>query len=498
MGERQTSGDDERRRREDALRVIAAQQSAAGATTVTAAPSRAQGSRQGSRRLPLLALLTLLLLGGGVFGWLRFSSVSHHPTSQRVALTFPDGALACASDVAWAPDSRRIAVLGRDTCGTNGPWDSLLRVYDATTGKQLLTADLGPIIQAHIVPHTVYPKLASDPALLSQVPALTYGLYGWSPDGGQVAMLVGVDTGAYRQIIGHPRISASDYWFALLLVNARDGSARAPGIAPASTTPGASPSNPAQPFDITRWDLTTGAQRTITLAPALAYTWSADGTLRPAIPLPGPTPATSHTTPAPPPGNPDGGQSFSMWQDIQAQYNADYCSGAFLWTLLRATAWSPDGRYLVAGINVQGRLIPPGAPPGGTASGNCLPASQEGTDPLSPRVLAALPIRDLGLRAALVAFLKQPDPSRAQLLARWDASGQRLVIQNVPQFAPATIAIYDTATGRLAKRYAVTAFDPHYDPSVSSLSAAWSPDGARLLLSDAHVLVVLSGAEVGA
>ena len=92
----QISGDDERRRREAALRAIAAQQPPAGATSTTAttsASARAQGTWPGTRRLTLLALLTLLLLGGGLFVWLRFSSSRGHPTTQRVALTFPDGAL---------------------------------------------------------------------------------------------------------------------------------------------------------------------------------------------------------------------------------------------------------------------------------------------------------------------------------------------------------------------------------------------------------------------
>ena len=126
MGERHTSDEDERRRREEALRAIAAQQPPAGAPgpATVSTPSRA---RQGTWRLFTLALVALLL-GGGVFGWLRFSHPSGHLTTQRVTLTFPDGALACASDAACAADGRRIAVLGRDTCGTSGPWASLLRV----------------------------------------------------------------------------------------------------------------------------------------------------------------------------------------------------------------------------------------------------------------------------------------------------------------------------------------------------------------------------------
>jgi hypothetical protein len=202
--------------------------------------------------------------------------------------------------------------------------------------------------------------------------------------------------------------------------------------------------------------------------------------------------------PAPLPGHPDGGPSFSLWQQVQAQYDGTYCSGVFLRAQSSITTWSPDGRYLLTGIYLQGRLIPPGAPAGGTESGNCIPASQEATAPGAPSTLAALPLHDAGLRAALAADLTQPDPSRIQLNHTWEAQGRRLAVLAVPQFAPATINVYDTASGQLRQQLTVTPFDPHYDPSAPTFAVRWSPNGTRLLVFDAHSLTMLTGAEAGA
>jgi hypothetical protein len=152
-----------------------------------------------------------MLLGAGIFGWLRFSSTGARTSPQQLTLTFPRSVFACATDAAWAPDGRRLALLGRDACGTNSPTNSLFRLYDPTSGKQLGAYDLSPIIQAQIVPRTVYAK-----------------------------------------VVGHARISESDYWFALLLVKASDGAARAVGIAPAPATPPPGRVGSAQPLTVMR------------------------------------------------------------------------------------------------------------------------------------------------------------------------------------------------------------------------------------------------------
>jgi WD40 repeat protein len=192
------------------------------------------------------------------------------------------------------------------------------------------------------------------------------------------------------------------------------------------------------------------------LPAALAYRWSAGGTLLPEGVL-----SQDRVPPVPPfapVGNPDGDAAFTLWQPGElAPASAPPTLYAFGPNI---SAWSPDGRYIIVGLNLGGILVPVGQP---------LP-NRQGLDLQHYGTLPFVPIRDVALQVASQYLSWRPD---GRVLAAYgsEASGTAMVL-------------YDCATGR---RLATLPL-PQTPVSLLGIEAAvrWSPDGSRLVLSSAQ------------
>ena len=177
MGDERGSGhppNDEQARheREAALHALAGQPSptprAETPTLTRALPPL--GSPRGHTRLMLFALLVACVVLAGGVGWWRFSRSAPAPSDGGlVTITFPNAELGCAEDVAWSPDSRRVAILGYSRCPTqDGPpaTDPQVVIYDPATWRAVSTIHLDPLLTAVVKPLVALPSARADPAAL--------------------------------------------------------------------------------------------------------------------------------------------------------------------------------------------------------------------------------------------------------------------------------------------------------------------------------------------
>jgi hypothetical protein len=230
------------------------------------------------------------------------------------------------------------------------------------------------------------------------------------------------------------------------------------------------------------WDLVRGTPLQVVpsassgaFATALAYRWGAGGTLVPDGIL-----SQDRVLPAPPRGpvgNPDGGTSFTLWQP-GAVFRAGAAPASVLYGFGTGfSAWSPDGRYLILGLNPAGVLVPVGQPP----------PSRQDLDPHPSAPLPFAPMRDSALQVASNELLNP-------FFVAWRPDGRVLAAykSHRDQGSGNGVVLYDCATGqRLA-----TLPLPMTPLSLAGIEASlrWSPDGSRLLLSSAQWgLVVLWG-----
>ncbi len=420
-----------------------------------------------ARALGILALVLLMLLLSLRTGLTLFFVVkpSLHPIKlpprpvqirpSRVNLPQQDG-FACLADTAWSPDSKRIAFLGyQHDCaqGTAVYEPGLVMVHDARSGK--LVARLWP-------DSTILHALRVRFPWAHGVPVIYYDMLLWSPDGQRVALTFSVvftpegatplfdgvlladEDGGHAQVLLQPQQDSSQYteW------DLKRGELRA--VPP-------SPSISSSSF--------------ITVPPALAYRWGADGTLIPETRL------TSTTAPSPPPlgsvGNPDGGTSFTIWQPGWAELTTEasangpvHLPGVYSWnTVFRA--WSPDGRYLVYPIALASRLEPTGQP---------LPSHQALVD-FQLEQVPLLPVRDAAFQRILEALPQILIDSNTMMVA-WRLDGRLLAAYNADE---KTLGLYDCTSGnQLASLLLPTS---HGSLSGSNFMS-WSPDGSQLLLLD--------------
>src|SRR6185437_4510736 len=203
------------------------------------------------------------------------------------------------------------------------------------------------------------------------------------------------------------------------------------------------------------------AYSTIYLTPALAYRWLPSDVLVADQPLPAkasaapavaPTPPTTSATTA---GVSADGQTLSMWQmGTISPVTATACgsdgvtvqplSQPYALLALSASAWSPDGRYLLD-VNVQARLA--------TEPGRPTPASN-GASPcdsgMPPDQLPGAPLHDNGLREALGLLDAY---GNTQLTLAWSPDGRRLAVTTLATAqGTGALVIYDCASGAPLQR----------------------------------------------
>ncbi|HYK84273.1 MAG TPA: hypothetical protein VEV19_02830 [Ktedonobacteraceae bacterium] len=377
---------------------------------------------------------------------------SSRPTTPLPAPPAPqqDG-IACLIDTAWSPDSTRFAVLGYSQHCPLAEYTyepGLINLYDARSTKRIeqvrpdaaiLSALRGHFSQAHDTFNILYDSIL------------------WSPDGQQMVVTFSAfssdrpaSTGLFlTPAHGKPKV---------LLWQTQQ-------VAPFT-------------FYLI-WDLAQGKptmqiyghengsflQNGITIAPAPAYHWNANGSLtleEQAVTV------HSTTSACGPIGNPSGDTTFTPWQPGQAAYVTQlptgpaHTPGIYVWNT-SFVAWSPDGRYLADKLSTSGLLVLPGqAPP-----------SQQTLVDLGADQLSMLPMRDRVIKT----ILDRPSPDSSSGIFSWRPDGRVLAI-----YGGANVLLYDCATGQK-----IASLIPHGGVPIglegNGNILRWSPDGSHLLLS---------------
>lgn len=155
-----------------------------------------------------------------------------------------------------------------------------------------------------------------------------------------------------------------------------------------------------------------------------------------------------------PVGNPDGNTAFTIWQPGFTTFTT--IAGYYGWSTT-FSAWSPDGRYLIDDINLQGFYKPPAS---------IIPDVQ---------ALSKLKLRHnrlLSPRNVAVFDLLRGSP-----LVSWRPDGCVLATY----FAHGMIVFYDNRTGQSLRTILLPSNQHLLVGSLALLR--WSPDGSHLLLS---------------
>ena len=409
----------------------------------------------------LLSLLVVLLsLGPGLSSWITsnlhsglvsqsglasdaYSSSSF--TSPGPSLPRQDG-LACLVDAAWSPNGNFIAILGyTQSCPQRDFVPAQVNIYDAHTSK--LIAHWAPdypvgrmlygtaFFPARLRAITDRKPLPGTNGGFVSVSPIYYSHILWSPDGQQLALTFTASTRLYN--FGGVLLIGSNGKQAQVFMQRQDGT------------------NPLYG----EWNLGPGVPVRSPPAPAaLVYQWGPGGSLIPETVLKDHTVAV-----APPPGpvgNPDGGNSFTIWQPgLAIILSQAHSPSVYIWKT-SVTAWSPDGNYLINGLVLKVIMEP---------------SSHPFPDPL---ILAELhlngtpliPVHDTALLRA----------TSGSLAIAWRPDGRILATTNFT----GPVDLYDCATDHKLSTLQVPANRTPISGSPALLR--WSPDGTHVLLSSAQ------------
>ncbi len=415
--------------------------------------------------LALVILLVIALLSGNNFFSLLvnqvragFGLLQHTaPRSNRSSLLSvstpltpvhgQDG-IACLLDSQWSPRGDAIAVLGYEyNCPNNHDVPGILNVYNARTGKltaqwqpddTILTIMNAPTKGSHgtitlsVQATSSFQTGNSGSANIGNTRLLPFSYIHimWSPDEQQLALSFIV----YMQQLP---------FFGILVMNVNGYYAhiifQPPNL------------NQQTPIE---WDLATGQALGFTpVPPATSYHWKADGSLVPDNPLS--SLAQQPMSLLGPVGNPDGNAAFTIWQPGFTTFTT--IAGYYGWSTT-FSAWSPDGRYLIDDINLQGFYKPPAS---------IIPDVQ---------ALSKLKLRHnrlLSPRNVAVFELLRDSP-----LISWRPDGRVLATY----FARGMVVFYDSLTGQSLQTILLLSNQHLLAGSLALLR--WSPDGSHLLLSN--------------
>lgn len=414
--------------------------------------------------LGLIILLVIALLSGNQFFALLANQLrtgfglfqQAHPvqssttllnlTTAHARVPGQDG-ISCLLDAQWSPRGDAIAVLGyEDNCPTDHDVPGVLNMYSARSGKLIAQWQLDDTIlnimnapttdDQSVLTHGVLATSSFQTATTGSANAGTmrllpfsYNHVMWSPDERQLALSFIV----YMQ---------QQPFFGILAMNVNG---RFSHII-------FQPPNLDQQMPI-EWNIATGQALGFTPIPsAFSYHWQANGSLVPFVPLSGgpqqPIPLAG------PVGNPDGSAFFTIWQPGFTTFTT--IAGYYKWNTSFST-WSPDGRYLIDDIYLQGFYKPPSS---------IIPDIQ---------ALSKLKLRHnrlLSPRNVLGLELIEGYP-----LVSWRPDGRVLATY----FAHGMIVFYDSRTGRLLQTIVLPDRQRLLAGSLALLR--WSPDGSHLLLS---------------
>ena len=375
---------------------------------------------------------------------------------------------ACVNNVAWSPDSKYIAFVGyqKDCAQGNQMYErGLVAVYDALSGKQV--RQLSPddaILQAF---HKQLP--AAHDALV-----INYASILWSPDGKNLALTFS---------LGFPLLTGPGKFFGVMLIP--DGSGNAQVLfhfQKDSSLPvewdlkqheaiNNSPISSLQPF------VSAGTA----ISPIFTYRWGTNGALIPTlfrryrlIILRSQLDESQFGSV----GDPDGGRSFTIWQPGMSTLNTQNggvstdVPGIYTWNTL-FVAWSPDGRYLLDGFFLEGRLQLLDQP---------LPSRQTLVD-LHLQQLPVLKVRDMALQHLLLTL----SASSSNILVSWHPDGFVLAAYN---YQIGDLDLFSCMTGyEIASLLLPSPFANFVLGGTTIMR--WSPDGSRLLLFDPQLGMTL-------
>jgi hypothetical protein len=522
----------QRARRLAALSALAAAPGASASSSGASGqpmPGSVLATRQPRWRRARVMLAVVVLLGvaaAAVWKLHPFTSTStvSRPSVPVQMLPNADGGMYCANDMAFAPQSHRLALLGFEhpcsgahpqvdsnmvppparvsglfstgsagsaTASTQAP-PGLVSLYDSQRGA--LLGQFHP--SALITPHLPQPSANVLAALATAgiqpdfLDGINYTHLLWSPDGQHLALTFEVFVTA-----GLPNTSniPGQSFDGVLLTD----------VAGANPQVLVHPINRARPA-ATLWDLRSGTALPVpadlappsifaSVPPAQGYTWTSDGALHPQSPFPSvPSASAPSALPLAAVGTPEGGATFTPWQSgevsngSQSRPGPDNLIGVSTFAMDTA-AWSPDGRFLAQRVGMMGVLVSPQSP---APDAKTLAASPSWAQ--APR----LPVRDVGLQQAIaVAGTNSFLPLRGVLVA-WRPDGKQIAVDaDRPDHA---VVLFDCATGQ-----PVATLTPPLHRQGSLLQGftnllRWSPDGSQLALYDATVatLTIWSGAQL--
>jgi hypothetical protein len=377
-----------------------------------------------------------------------------NPLTSPARVRGQDG-IACLLDAQWSPRGDAIAVLGyENNCPTNHDTPGVLNIYNARTGKLSAQWQLDDTILAIMGAPIINNQGISTHGINDQ--GRTHGVLATSSF--QTVNTGSANTGSarllpfsYIHVMWSPdeqRLALSfivymqQPFFGILIMNA-NGRFSHIIFQPSGL-------NQQMPIE---WDVATGQALGFTPVPsAISYHWQANGSLVPFVPLSGrPQPPIPLAGPV---GNPDGSALFTIWQPGYTTFTT--IAGYYRWST-NFSAWSPDGRYLIDDITLQGYYKPPSS---------IIPDIQ---------ALAKLNLRHnhlLSSRNVADLELMQGSP-----LVSWRPDGHVLATY----FTRGVVVLYDSRTGQSLQTLALPT-GQHLLAGSSAL-LRWSPDGSHLLLS---------------
>ncbi len=406
----------------------------------------------------LLLLLVVVVLGPATgLSTLLLTSWPFYPGSSPAtasdSVDVGRGSIVCPVQTAWSPNSSLIAVLGyTQPCVADAYTVAQVSIYSAITGRQIgdwqpddlllnaLQQALSPTMRAILARKPD----ASQTSSSFPTPTITYQQIAWSPTGTQLALSFSVTT----------RFES----YAGLLLASSGGERGRVFLRATDTDTQSSPPTASGRAALLRWNLQDGSSSQLSdLKPALSYAWGANDQLLPVTDSATSGRPTTYTND--PPGNPDGGRSFTVWQPGSALVvSFIHTPGAYLWAT-SFTVWSPDGRYLLTNFSFVGMMEPPGQPFPDAAA-----FQQMDID----KLLEILPHDPALIPSAL----------RAQVVA-WNPAGTLLAVYALP----GQVDLYNARTGQRLRSFAPVSARLL---SGSTNLLSWSPNGRTLLLTSSQ------------
>ncbi len=405
----------------------------------------------------LLALLVITLsLAGAMPPTLPKAS------APPVAIDVGRDGITCLQELTWAPDSRRVAILGYWLSCPVQDYSykpSLLNIYSADSGR--LLRKIAP--DAAILQALQQLSGAMAPTASKTAPLIFYTALIWSRQAQRLALTFSI------WITPPPSASALN---GVLLLDEDGGHERAL----------LQPTIVAAPYE--EWDVQSGALLPVrtpfsdstpffsNLPTAPTYRWGKDGTLLPES-QDGPTSPLPDLI-----GNPVGDAAFSFWQpgqvDMMTAVGPTYkLPGAYLWRSSFA-AWSPDGRYLVDSLSLVGRMQP----------ADIAPPSHQALVALNVDQTPLLAVRDAALLGLLhLLALAHGGFSTQSLVLAWRPDGRVLAAYGYVVNRGLTVNLYDATTNQQVD--ALPAATPGGTPEL-----LWSPDGSRMLMQNGEAITI--------